>query len=190
MLDVGGSGLGKGASHRVLEAPKQAATPWFGGDQRINIQHTCLAWSSLPAMAGTDGTSGALLRLLCNHGEGLCLVRLPWGPLLCILTLPRYFSLPLCPLTGCCPVQGLLSDPEPLLVLDWIPVLWCRTEPQMGRTPATIPRGRLPEAWLRGLRVGVLTSPGPGVVFGLATEPPQCFSNGELCRASVEGVAG
>lgn len=35
--------------------------------------------------------------------------------------------------------------------------------------------------------MGVLTSPAPEVVFGLAPEPPQCFSNGELCRASVEG---
>ena len=80
-------------------------------------------------------------------------MRLPWGPLLCILTLPHYFSLPSCPLTGCCPVQGLLSDPEPLLVLDWIPVLWCRTEPQMGRTPGSSVHGILQARVLEWLAI-------------------------------------
>lgn len=149
------------------------------------------AWLGVPSRLwlGQMAPLGLCFACSVTMGRGFFLVWLPWGPLLCILTLSRYFLLPSCPLAGCCPVQGLPSDPEPLLVLDWTPVLWCRTEPQMGRTPATMPRGRLPEAWLRGLRVGVLTSPGLEVVFGLAAEPPQCFSNGELCRASVAGVA-
>lgn len=56
---------------------------WFGGDQRINIQRTCLAWSSLSASSpGYTASLGLCFRLLFAT-TGMCfhLVQAALGPL-------------------------------------------------------------------------------------------------------------
>lgn len=55
---------------RAVKARVWAATPWLVADQRINIQHTCLASNSfLSGGLGLAVSLGfAVLHALCHHG--------------------------------------------------------------------------------------------------------------------------